>query len=323
MTNRKMSISRRELLAAASILAVPAFSASAPSQAMAQAPDDDSAGNRFEDTRIGLALGAGGANGLAHIEMLEVLDRLELRPYRIAGSSIGAVIGALFASGLSAAEIRELATSAFGDEDSPFFEKLISEQATHWLELVEIEVGNGGLLDSQRILSHFYQSLDTSRFSDLDIPLDIVAGDLWDKQQVVLNSGALLPAVQASMAIPGVFEPVRIDDRVLIDGGTVNPVPWDLLFEDCNIVIGVDVSGVRSRSESGDTGYLEVLFNSVKVMQHAIVKEKMRHRKPDIFIAPKIRDIRALEFYNAADVFEQAQPAKAQLERELKALLAA
>jgi NTE family protein len=89
----------------------------------------------------------------------------------------------LFASGLSAAEIRELATSAFGDEDSPFFEKLISEQATHWLELVEIEVGNGGLLDSQRILSHFYQSLDTSRFSDLDIPLDIVAGDLWDKQQ--------------------------------------------------------------------------------------------------------------------------------------------
>ncbi len=276
---------------------------------------------RAGNSRIGLALGAGGANGLAHIEMLEVLENMNLRPHRIAGSSIGAVIGAMFASGMSATDIRELVNKAFVADDHDLVSALLSDQATNWLDFVELEVGNGGLLDSKRILSHFYHSIGTSSFEGLDIRLDIVAGDLWEKEQVVLNSGRLLPAVQASMAIPGIFEPVKIDARVLIDGGTVNPVPWDLLFEDCDIVIAVDVSGIRSRPESGDSGYFEILFNSVKVMQNSIVNEKMRYRKPDIFIAPQIKDIRALEFYNAATVFEQAKPAKEQFAYELRALL--
>lgn len=285
--------------------------------------DDQDASSRSPDTRIGIALGAGGANGLAHIVMLEVLEEMGLRPHRIAGSSIGAVIGAMFASGMSAAEIRNLTNKAFVADDENLVQKLVSSQAVHWMELVELEVGNGGLLDSQRILSHFYNSVSAKTFADLDIRLDVVAGDLWNHEQVVLNDGALLPAIQASIAIPGIFEPVEIDGRILIDGGTVNPVPWDLLFDDCNIVIGIDVGGVRSKPESGENGYFETLFNSFKVMQTAIVKEKQRHREPDILIAPQIRDIRALEFYNAAAVFEQAEPAKEELENALKALLSA
>jgi NTE family protein len=321
MTERKKTISRRDLLRAFPLLGMPAIAAGATPGKTAATSADQVAGQGGKGRRIGLALGAGGANGLAHIEMLEVLEELELRPYRIAGSSIGAVVGALFASGMSATDIRELANSAFSDEDGGLMDKLISDQSTHWLELVEIEVGSGGLLDSQRILSHFYRSIGTNRFSDLGIRLDIVAGDLWNKEQVVLNQGALLPAIQASMAIPGIFEPVHIDGRVLIDGGTVNPVPWDLLFEDCDIVIAVDVSGVRSQPKTSETGFFEVLFNSIKVMQNAIVEEKMRHREPDIFIAPKIKNVRALEFYNAATVFEQAKPAKEQLEKELRSWL--
>jgi len=321
MTTPKHTMSRRDLLAAIPILAIPVSSAKAAPEKVAAGLADQGASPRAGNRRIGLALGAGGANGLAHIEILEVLDNMNLRPHRIAGSSIGAVIGAMFASGMSAADIRELVNKAFVADDKDLVSALLSEQATNWLEFVELEVGNGGLLDSQRILSHFYRSIKTSTFEDLVIRLDIVAGDLWEKKQVVLNNGSLLPAVQASMAIPGIFEPVKIGDQVLIDGGTVNPVPWDLLFEDCDIVIAVDVSGVRSRPKSGDTGYFEILFNSVKVMQSSIVNEKMRYRKPDIFIAPQIRDIRALEFYNAAAVFEQAKPAKEQFENELRALL--
>lgn len=323
MKTRKHTVSRRDLLSAISILAIPISSAKATPEEISTALADQSAKPRAGNSRIGLALGAGGANGLAHIEMLEVLEKMNLRPYRITGSSIGAVIGAMFASGMSSGDIRELVNKAFVTDDYDLISTLFSTQATSWLEFVEIEVGNGGLLDSKRILSHFYHSIRTRTFEDLSIPLDIVAGDLWEKEQVVLNKGKLLPAVQASMAIPGIFEPVEIDGRVLIDGGTVNPVPWDLLFKDCNIVIGVDVSGVRSKPTSDDTGYFEILFNSVKVLQNSIVNEKMRHRKPDIFIAPQIRDIRALEFYNAAAVFEQAKPAKKQLEKELRALLMA
>jgi len=321
MTTPKNTVSRRDLLTAIPILAFPISAVNASSGKVTAGLADQDAPSRAGNRRIGLALGAGGANGLAHIELLEVLDNMNLRPHRIAGSSIGAVIGAMFASGMSAADIRELVDKAFVADDKDLVSALLSEQATNWLEFVELEVGDGGLLDSQRILSHFYRSIGTSTFEDLDIRLDIVAGDLWEKEQVVLNNGRLLPAVQASMAIPGVFEPVEIGGRVLIDGGTVNPVPWDLLFEDCDIVIAVDVSGVRSRPESGDSGYFEILFNSVKVMQNSIVTEKMRYRKPDIFIAPQIKDIRALEFYNAAAVFEQAKPAKKKFENELRALL--
>jgi NTE family protein len=323
MTDRKQTLSRRKLLTALPLLAMPAIIANASPEGAAAASGDQGTGQRAGNRRVGIALGAGGANGLAHIEMLDVLDNMGLRPHRIAGSSIGAVIGALYASGMSAVDIRELATAAFVEGDSGLMDKLMSDQTMHWLELVELEVGNGGLLDSQRILTHFYRSIGARRFEDLDIRLDIVAGDLWDKKQVVLSDGELLPAVQASMAIPGIFEPVRIDGRVLIDGGTVNPVPWDLLFDDCDIVVGVDVSGVRTRPESGETGFFEVLFNSVKVMQSAIVGEKLRHRRPDILIAPQIKDIRALEFYNAESVFEQAKPARKQLENELRALLSA
>ncbi|MEJ2400165.1 MAG: patatin-like phospholipase family protein [Xanthomonadales bacterium] len=323
MKKPKHTLSRRDLLSAIPWLAVPAGMVSAAPAAAASDPAKPVAKTGATRRRIGLALGAGGANGLAHIEMLEVLEEMGLRPHRMAGSSIGAVIGAMFASGMSAADIRQLANQAFATDEDGLLDTLMSDQATHWLELVELEVGDGGLLDSRRILSHFYGSIGKRVFEDLEIPLDIVAGDLWDKKQVVLNQGPLLPAVQASMAIPGIFEPVQIDDRVLIDGGTVNPVPWDLLFADCDIVIGIDVSGVRSRPESGETGYFQILFNSIKVMQKAIVNAKMRHQQPDIFIAPEIKDVRALEFYSAERVFEQAKPARTQLRNELSALLAA
>lgn len=323
MTRNNSTISRRSLLTAVSLLAIPAASSGAPAGGAATETGAQDAKRRAASSRIGLALGAGGANGLAHIAMLEVLDKMGLRPHRIAGSSIGAVIGAMFASGMSAANIRELVDQSFIAGDKDLMRRLVSDQAMQWLELVELEVGNGGLLDSQRILSHFYDSIGAKTFADLEIRLDVVAGDLWGKGQVVLNNGALLPAVQASMAIPGIFAPVEIDGRVLIDGGAVNPVPWDLLFDDCGIVIGIDVSGVRSKPESSEQGYFETLFNAIKVMQNAIVTEKMRQRGPDIFIAPQIRDIRALEFYNAAAVFDQAAPAKKKLEDELTAILAA
>ena len=323
MKPRKSTIRRRDLLAA--IPAIAAAGALAPLRAARAQPGDGvTARSRGGNgSRIGLALGAGGANGLAHISMLDVFDEMNLRPHRISGSSIGAVIGAMYASGMRAAAIRELVERSFIDSDQDVLQKLVSDQAMHWLELVELEIGNGGLLDSERILSHFYEPIRASAFADLEIPLDIVAGDLWSKEQVVLNKGPLLPAVQASMAIPGVFEPVEIDGRVLIDGGAVNPVPWDLLFEDCDLVVGIDVSGERSRPDSEGAGYFEILFNSIKVMQQAIVTEKRRHREPDILIAPAIQNIRALEFYEAATVFEQAAPAKRQFKERLTALLAA
>jgi NTE family protein len=273
--------------------------------------------------RVGIALGAGGANGLAHILMLEVLDEMGIRPRHITGSSIGAIIGALYASGMTGREIRELVEQFIISPDEPLIEQLSNKETLRWFEFIEVEFGNGGLLSSEGFIAYLYETLQYDTFEELKIPLTVVAADLWRREQIVLDSGELLPAVKASMALPGVFHPVKLDNSVLIDGGTVNPVPYDLLSEECDIVIGIDVSGERSTAETAIPGYFETLFSSVKVMQKTIMAEKLRRNQPDIYISPQIVDIRALEFYRAEQVFEQAKPAKQALRQQLARLLTA
>lgn len=281
---------------------------------------DDTAGSR---PTVGIALGAGGANGLAHILMLEALDELSITPHRIAGSSIGAIIGALYASGMSGKQIRELVEVFIISPKEHLVEELLNKDALRWVDFIEIELGKGGLLNSEGFISFLYDTLKHDTFEELDIPLKVTAGAMWTRSEVVLETGPLLTAIKASMALPGVFEPVVLDNRVLIDGGTVNPVPYDLLMEDCDIVIGIDVSGERTKPDTLIPGYFETLFNSAKVMQHAIVAEKLRREQPAIYITPRIVDIRALEFYRAKQVFEQAGPARQELKQRLAQLLRA
>lgn len=270
---------------------------------------------------VGIALGSGGANGLAHILMLEALDEMGVRPHRIAGSSIGAIIGALYAGGLSGKQIRALIEKFIISPEERLVEEILNKEALRWIEFLEIEFGNGGILSSEGFISFLYDTLKQKTFEQLQIPLRVTAADLWSREQVVLQTGELLPAIKASMALPGVFQPVLLGDRVLVDGGTVNPVPYDLLLTECDIVIGIDVSGQRSKPKTLTPGYFETLFNTTKVMQQAIMTEKLRHRKPAIYLTPEIVDIRALEFYRANEVFAQALPAKQELKRQLEKLL--
>lgn len=270
---------------------------------------------------VGIALGAGGANGLAHILMLEALDELGVKPHCIAGSSIGAVVGALYASGITGRQIRELVAQFIISPGEQLVEEFLNEDALRWVEFIEIDLGRGGLLSSEGFISFLYDTLKQETFEQLKIPLKITAADLWSREQIVMQSGSLLPAIKASMALPGVFRPVLLENRVLIDGGTVNPVPYDLLTDECDVVIGIDVVGVRTKPKAQTPGYFETIFNAAKVMQQAIMSEKLRHREPDIYIVPNIVDIRALEFYHADQVFAQAGPAKQELKRSLVKVL--
>lgn len=319
----KYQFSRRRLL---SLLATSIPSASFLRSAHADSGKDPVPGTRRlinkGSARIGIALGAGGANGLAHILMLEVLDEMDIRPCHITGSSIGAIIGALYASGMSGRAIRELVERFIISPDESLVEQFSNRENLRWLEFIDVEFGNGGLLSSEGFISYLYETLQYDTFEELKIPLTVVAADLWRREQVVLDSGALLPAVKASMALPGVFHPVKLDNSVLVDGGTVNPVPYDLLSKECDIVIGIDVSGKRSTPETEIPGYFQTLFSSVKVMQQAIMTEKLERNKPDIYISPQIVDVRSLEFYRAEKVFEQTRPAKKELQQKLGQLLA-
>jgi NTE family protein len=271
--------------------------------------------------RIGLALGSGGARGLAHVQVFEVLDALALKPHRIAGSSIGAVMGSLYAAGLSAADIHEAIDSITKARDETWFEALISMELTRWMRFVAPGMGPGGLARADAFIEFLQETAGVSRFEELEIPLRVVATDFWTREMVVFDSGDIWPAVQASMAVPGLFKPVSHDGRLLVDGGLTNPVPFDLLG-DCDLIIAVDVLGTRTPNGGAEVpSSLDSIFNTFQIMQTAIVAEKLKRQQPDFLVRPDIRDVRVLDFYRFEEIFEQGRPARDMLEAGLRARL--
>lgn len=273
--------------------------------------------------RIGIALGAGGAKGIAHIPMLEALDDLGVTPHRVAGCSIGAVIGALYASGLSAAEIKDkIARLAITRSDTVrgvFAENKISK----WLGMIDSDFRRSGLIKAESIMASLCDERSCETFEELPIPFAVVATDFWEARSVVLDSGPLKPAVRASMALPGLFTPVTLDGRVLIDGGTVNPVPFDILADSCDIVIAIDINSGSSAEPGSVPGYFNNLFGSIQIMQQAIVRQELEARSPDIYIKPELSDFRTLHFYKVDKIYKEAQTAKNELRRKLAEKLSA
>lgn len=268
--------------------------------------------------RLGLALGGGGARGLAHILMLEVLDELRIRPHRIAGTSIGAVFGSMYAAGMSGHEIRQLVDRLTVSENESWLSGLFEQDLGRWWDLINLKLGSGGLIDSGAFASFIRETTGVSHFDQLSIPLKIVAADFWEREAVVFETGNLGPAIQASIAIPGLFSPVQHHGRVLVDGGLVNPVPYDLLFDDCDVVVAIDVSGNRNPKTDNGPGYFETVFNTMQITQAAILREKMKLRQPHIYIHPGLEDIRVLDFNRVDEIYQQSRASADKLRRELR-----
>ena len=172
---------------------------------------------------IGIALGGGGAKGLAHVLMLEALDELGVRPVCVAGTSIGAVIGVLYCGGIPGRTLREMIERIEGLEDTSA--PPIGQPLFEWLEFIAPQFHGRGLIRAQGLISSLFESISAVRFNQLAIPLRVVTADFWTREEVVWDAGALRPAVEASMALPGLLAPVVHGGRVLVDGGAVNPVP--------------------------------------------------------------------------------------------------
>lgn len=272
-------------------------------------------------TSVGVALGGGGAKGLAHLPLLEVFDDLGIVPAHIAGTSIGAIVGSLYATGMSArdarARIEELTT-----RDAGPLADLMGGTSLKWLKYIGIEWERGGILDTDAFLEHLAGLIGVTHFEELRIPLSIVATAFWAREEVVIQSGEIVPAVRASMALPGIFQPVLRDGQVLVDGGATNPVPFDVLPEACDVTVGISVIGQRRPRERGAIpDVVEGIFQTISIMEASIVREKRERCPPTIYIEPDIRGVRVLEFHKAASVFDQVEPAKEELKRALEAAL--
>ncbi len=239
--------------------------------------------------RMGLVLGGGGARGLAAIGIIETLSAAGWHPSVIAGTSMGAMIGAFLAAGYTAGEIHAVASS------------------TSWTKVIDLSA-KGGLIRGDRFLAWLRDKLPPT-FDSLDIPLICTATDIDNGDLIYLNDGDLPLAVRASCAFPGAFEPVLLDERYLVDGGLKSTVPVAVMQDqDVDVVVACDfqppldrpvVEEAKSPSDSWirlwemlmfrrRTLAADVLLKAVDILQTEVCRRQLLDHPPDILIAPKM-----------------------------------
>ncbi|RUM16627.1 patatin-like phospholipase family protein [Rhizobium phaseoli] len=272
---------------------------------------------------VAVAFGGGGARGLAHIHIIETLDELGIRPVAISGSSMGAIMGAGLAAGMSGAEIREHALTTVGNKTAVVARIWGLRPAT-----VRDAVAKGiriGQFNLERILKAFLPSELPARFEDLLVPMKVITTDYYGQNEVIIEEGELFPALAASSAIPAVFMPVRLRGRVMIDGGISNPVPYEPLMDLADIVVGIDVVGAPEGDGTHIPNRMESIFGSGQLMMQTAISLKLKLRRPHIFLRPAVGRTGVMDFLKARDVLAMSVGVKDELkfalDREIEARL--
>jgi NTE family protein len=276
----------------------------------------------FSDrAKIGYALGGGGARGLSHIGVMKVLEDHGIYPDVIAGTSIGALVGALYASGLRAGDI----------------ERALRLDLRRLAMLADVRLSLSGLVQGKRVASALKSFLGDLTFADLKIPFACVATDIVHGQEVVIRTGPVINAVRASISVPGLFTPVKLRGRYLVDGGLVNTVPVSTCRQmGAEYVIGVNVipdpaglihevendqedddeqetsarqTGSRksNRPKSGAPNVVKVLIQSLYIPGYRIAMENLG--EADMAICPEVGDIGFFQFDKEVEAIEAGERA--------------
>ncbi|MDN5276972.1 MAG: hypothetical protein PWR01_937 [Clostridiales bacterium] len=250
--------------------------------------------------KIGLALGSGAARGLAHIGVLQVLEENGIVPDYIAGTSIGAIVGALYAAGVSPKMMEGLA------------------QNLDIKKYYDVTVPRYGFVKGQRIEELIKLLTRDKECSELNIPLTVTAVDLKTCRLIELNEGKVYRAVRASISIPGIFTPVEQGDYILVDGGLLARVPVDTVKRmGADVVIGVDV-GFRGQHRP-PVNILEVILQSLEVMELEILKNNVE--KGDVIIYPDVSDIHPFYFDKVEECVQEGRKAALKAMDRIKNLI--
>jgi NTE family protein len=269
---------------------------------------------------VALALGGGGARGLAHIVVAEALDEMGVKPVAIAGTSIGAIIGAGYAAGMTGREMRRYAID-IAHNRTEVMRRMMRARAGKLRDLFGGGLGDATRLDAELLCEQFLPERLPDDFSGLSIPLTVIASDLFKRREVAFSDGPLRRALAASISLPTIMRPVECDGQVLVDGGATNPLPFEHLRGKADVILAVEISGPISVDKRDVPNALECLYATVLVMTHSIISEKLRHGAPDLLLQPKVGSFRALGFLQASAILRAADPAKAELQERLAALI--
>lgn len=233
--------------------------------------------------KTGLVLSGGGARGFAQIGILKVLKKKSIKVDEIAGCSIGALIGACYAY----------------DQDPEHIEKLMTKIQSS-KDVYDYSFSTKGLIKGyklQQYIAEYFKEGKDVKFNDLKMPLSINATDIVNGEEVVFYKGPLIPAIMASLSYPGFFTTRKIDDKICVDGGVVNPLPLDLLTG-MDYLILVDVSE-EDKSIDEESNLKDVIIQSTLIMQKKLVEYRINSCKTKYtLIKPKLMNIPTLSFKN-------------------------
>lgn len=233
--------------------------------------------------KVGLALGGGAVLGAAHIGVLKALKENDISVSCIAGTSVGAFVGAFFAFGMEWEEIEKIARDL------------------KWLDVSRFSISQYGLLSNSKLGERIIEHFGDVSFDQAVIPLAMIATDITTGDKVVLREGSVASAVMASSCIPGVFVPVEIGGRLLVDGGIVENVPLSPLQEmGADLVIGVDLNSGRQGQRPQNI--VDVLLRSFNFMLASATR--LQTEDADILIQPDLSGFNMYDMDQEGDLFE-------------------
>jgi len=247
--------------------------------------------------KIGLALGGGGARGLAHIGVLKVLEEHGIKPDYMSGVSMGALIGAFYTTGVDLEELEKEAVN------------LTKAKAVK--KFVDLNNPQKSILKGNKAHKYIKNWIGDSTFGSTKIPFRIIASDLASGEEVVLKRGSLADAVRASISVPGIFPPVKMNNRYLVDGGVLNSTPVNVLEKmGADIIIGVDLI-IKRKVELEKPSMMATLIQSYEVMRSYGTKVNIEKiNKNAIVIKPHLRGtIDSFKFYNIKKFIESGEKA--------------
>ncbi|SRR6056297_1319048 len=256
--------------------------------------------------KIGLALGGGGARGLAHIGVLKVLEEHGIKPDYMSGVSMGAVIGAFYTTG---SDLKKIEEEAVGLTKTKAIKKLL-----------DLNNPKKSILKGKKAYKYIKNWIGESTFGDTKVPFRIIATDLTNGEEVVLKRGSLADAVRASISVPGIFPPVKISNRYLVDGGVLNSTPVSVLERmGADIIIGVDLI-IKRKVEMENPSMMATLIQSYEVMRSYGTKVNIEKiNKNAIVIKPKLRGtIDSFKFYDIDKFIKSGEKAAEEAMPEIK-----
>lgn len=277
----------------------------------------------IKKTKVGLALGMGAARGLIHIGALKAIEEYNIKIDFISGTSIGALVGAAYASGMSVNKIENIAIN------------------TNWKDLAKLLLPSiyiSSKLNTDFLEKQLREWFGYATFNDLTIPFYAVATDIISGKMIVLNKGDLVKAIKSSISLPVIFSPVNYGKYKLIDGGLVNPTPVNILLNKVDKIIAVSVKKLTSieldaknktlkkngrldfinekiqsvlkqqlnlfSKDENDLSNLKLLYNILVIVQNQINELNLQIAKPDILIQPDVSNYKAFEFTKAKEIIE-------------------